>query len=434
MKQKKLSSDVFVRILAGMSAILLLFSSNNIVAQNIDSVGALEVSGPAEAVIVSGNYAFLATNNSFKIINVSDPSNPAITGTCALDLVTIRGISIIGTYAFISNGIASLAKIIDISNPANPTLVNDLPASNQETGIDIRADGSYAYAIGNQPVFDISNGYLSVYNITNLSSPILATRRYVMDVLRGIFVSGGYAYMVGYMGNVMLGELRIFDLNNPSNPSAVGTFYPLAMNSDVFVSGNYAYVACSDLQIIDISDCTNPVLAGTYDTPVDTRNVFVRGSYVCIADDTAGVYIVNIVDPTAPSFAGRYQTRGPARDICKDESYVYVAEGSRLLILRFNPTGLEDHGGLMPANMIMHNYPNPFNAQTTISYHLPEASPVSLSIYNILGQKVATLVDGIQQAGEHKVVWDAAKIASGLYFGKLVTVSKNKNTKMMLLR
>ena len=65
------------------------------------------------------------------------------------------------------------------------------------------------------------------------------------------------------------------------------------------------------------------------------------------------------------------------------------------------------------------NYPNPFNPKTVIGYQLPVISDVELSIYNILGQKVATLVSEKQPAGTYKVEWDASGFASGVYLYKL---------------
>ena len=67
------------------------------------------------------------------------------------------------------------------------------------------------------------------------------------------------------------------------------------------------------------------------------------------------------------------------------------------------------------------NYPNPFNPTTTINYQLPVANHVELSIYNILGQKVATLVNKTQTAGSYKVEWDASNFASGIYWYRLET-------------
>ena len=79
------------------------------------------------------------------------------------------------------------------------------------------------------------------------------------------------------------------------------------------------------------------------------------------------------------------------------------------------------------------NYPNPFNPLTTISYQLPAVSEVNLSIYNILGQKVATLVSGRQTAGRHQVKWNAGAFASGVYLYKLTADKSFTQTKKLIL-
>jgi hypothetical protein len=75
------------------------------------------------------------------------------------------------------------------------------------------------------------------------------------------------------------------------------------------------------------------------------------------------------------------------------------------------------------------NYPNPFNPYTTIQFGLPKAGHVKLALYNILGQRVARLIDGYRQAGYHEVTWDASMLASGIYLyrieaGDFITVRK----------
>jgi hypothetical protein len=83
---------------------------------------------------------------------------------------------------------------------------------------------------------------------------------------------------------------------------------------------------------------------------------------------------------------------------------------------------------------LLSNYPNPFNAQTVIQYQLPVSSDVRLEVYNLLGNKVATLVDGEQQAGYRSVTWDASEVSSGIYFYKLSAGDFTETKRMMLVK
>ncbi|MBR9974188.1 MAG: T9SS type A sorting domain-containing protein, partial [Bacteroidetes bacterium] len=80
------------------------------------------------------------------------------------------------------------------------------------------------------------------------------------------------------------------------------------------------------------------------------------------------------------------------------------------------------------------NYPNPFNPATSISYSVPQAGPIRLSVTNSFGQEVARLVDGHVQAGMHTVSFDASDLASGLYVYELRSGETRLTRKMMLLQ
>ncbi|MCB0284727.1 MAG: T9SS type A sorting domain-containing protein [Calditrichaeota bacterium] len=99
------------------------------------------------------------------------------------------------------------------------------------------------------------------------------------------------------------------------------------------------------------------------------------------------------------------------------------------------PVAIEDENPVKPAQFsLSQNYPNPFNPVTTISYTLPMPSDVELSIYNILGQRVAILVsEKKQQAGSHKIQWDAGKMASGIYYYKLEAGKSFSETKKLVV-
>jgi hypothetical protein len=85
------------------------------------------------------------------------------------------------------------------------------------------------------------------------------------------------------------------------------------------------------------------------------------------------------------------------------------------------------------------NYPNPFNPSTTISFSLPAPGQVSLEVFNVLGQKVRTLVDGDMTAGVHTVEWDGknsagAGVSSGVYFYRIAADNFSDTKKMMMLK
>jgi len=80
------------------------------------------------------------------------------------------------------------------------------------------------------------------------------------------------------------------------------------------------------------------------------------------------------------------------------------------------------------------NYPNPFNPSTTISYSLPKAEKVRLTIYNLIGQQVEVLINKKQTPGEYRIIWDSQDLPSGLYFYELKTENFTQRKKMILIR
>ena len=90
---------------------------------------------------------------------------------------------------------------------------------------------------------------------------------------------------------------------------------------------------------------------------------------------------------------------------------------------------------VVPVKLLLYNnYPNPFNPRTIIEYALPKSSEVSLVVYNLIGEVVTWLVADIQQAGQHKVTWDASEFSSGIYFYRLQAGEFVLTRKMVLLK
>jgi hypothetical protein len=98
-------------------------------------------------------------------------------------------------------------------------------------------------------------------------------------------------------------------------------------------------------------------------------------------------------------------------------------------------TGRRGGEEFRPAIMsLSQSYPNPFNATAAISYELAVTSDVTLEVYNLLGEKVATLVEGREDPGQKSVIWDASEAASGLYFYKLTAGDFTESRRMMLVK
>jgi uncharacterized repeat protein (TIGR01451 family) len=101
---------------------------------------------------------------------------------------------------------------------------------------------------------------------------------------------------------------------------------------------------------------------------------------------------------------------------------------------RSSSVGTEDADALPTAYTLEQNYPNPFNPTTSIAFSLPESAQVSLAVYDVLGRRVATLVNGQLQAGQHSVQFEATSLPSGMYLYRLTTPSGSITQKMILLK
>ncbi len=93
-----------------------------------------------------------------------------------------------------------------------------------------------------------------------------------------------------------------------------------------------------------------------------------------------------------------------------------------------------DDSGIAAGYTLSQNYPNPFNPATNIEFSLPQPGMVTLTVYNMLGQKVATLVSGELQAGKHSYHWDASGLASGVYLYRLTAADYTRSSAMVLIK
>ena len=99
------------------------------------------------------------------------------------------------------------------------------------------------------------------------------------------------------------------------------------------------------------------------------------------------------------------------------------------------PTSTEDPGAEVPlAHELHQNYPNPFNPATVIMFDLPQPSEVRLDVFNVMGQRVATVAKGIHEAGRHSVEFDASQLSSGVYVYRLQAGPVSLTRKMTIIQ
>ncbi|HPG39325.1 MAG TPA: FlgD immunoglobulin-like domain containing protein [bacterium] len=172
---------------------------------------------------------------------------------------------------------------------------------------------------------------------------------------------------------------------------------------------------------------------------------FVDGEWLGTADLSAANTLASI----SPNFGyigrGGYNGDPVFRSVVHDvRVYDRALDDEEILFLFESGPGdltqIENNPGEQPQDFnLAQNYPNPFNPTTTIEYSLPVASKATLSVYNMSGQKVATLSNGLQQAGTYSVTWNGAddfgrQVSSGLYIYKLETETFSRSEKMLLMK
>jgi len=185
-------------------------------------------------------------------------------------------------------------------------------------------------------------------------------------------------------------------------------------------------------------------LGNTVLHPLQLMNAGVM-SYVQMAD--AGVSVTNGTDyfivfehtNATDTLIIRGDTATTATRSVYNTGSGWLALGSNLRIRSIVAygSGVSDvapDGQLPEAYALEQNYPNPFNPSTTIRFSIPVQQHVSLKIYNVLGQVVATLVDDTIVAGNHVVQWEPEQIASGTYFYRLEVGNFRESRKVIYLK
>jgi hypothetical protein len=284
-------------------------------------LGSYTSPGDEKDVSVAGSYAGLADDNGyFRLVDVSNPSNPAELGFCEVSS-NAWSVALQDTFAFIGCEYLYFV-VVSIAEPHSPQQVADL-YMNFGPLTDVCVAGSRAYVTNSH--------WLSVINISDPAHPFEAGRTGLIYPV-AVDVAGSTAYVAGDS------RLYVFDVTDPSNPTQIRYLSLPDTGLAVHCMNSFVYVADNrnGLRIYDASDPHSPSLVGTYNTPGTARGVQACGRYVYVADGGGGLRVIDVSSPSSPREVGFFDS-GDAQSVQVVGPYAYVANSPGLLIIKVKP-------------------------------------------------------------------------------------------------
>lgn len=275
-------------------------------------------------VDIDGNYAYLATNDTnrgLNIIDVTDKENPI-----AVSYKNIGGkgrfVKKEGNYAYLgvekANG--GLA-IVDVANPVSPGAATTVNIGNY--GNQPAISGNYLF----QAVDQTTNS-LKIYDITTPSQPVLAKTMNLGDTIRSIKIRGNYAFLAMYDD---FNGLKILDITNPIDPQLVSTLNVGEEVKAIELSGNVAYLATENsdfsLKVVDITNPAAPSVLASIDTGGAIQDLVISGNYLYAAVDKvgSGLAAINIENAFVPYYVYSKDIGGKGTGIDADGDYLYIS-------------------------------------------------------------------------------------------------------------
>jgi hypothetical protein len=215
-----------------------------------------------------------SASNDLKILDVSDPSAPGVTGSLGIGEVP-RTVQVSGRYAYVIDGISDDLKIIDVSDPGAPSLAGSLGGINSPESLYVSGRHAYVSASGSTD--------LKIIDVSDPTAPSLSGSLVIGGAPRTVYVSGRYAYVVDLLSD----DLKVIDVSDPGAPTLTGSLPVGPGPLGAFVSGRYAFVIdrfSDDLKVIDVSDPALPLLAGSLGIGAEPRSIYVSGRHAYVVD------------------------------------------------------------------------------------------------------------------------------------------------------
>jgi len=376
-------------------------------------------------VVASGTRAYLANSQGLRAFDVNDPANPI--QTAVLPQVQALRLDIAGDM-LVSADYSGGISIVDITSQAAPVHVASAPCLGTPEHVTVVGDVVYA-ACGEVGLttIDISDPH-DTRILGWADTPIHAT---------AIDVEDGLAAIADGLGSVVL-----IDVTAPGDPRIEALIGIYGTARDVRLEDGILYLAAGDegVNVYDVTVPDQPELIVTLGTERPARRITVADGLVFVGLDSQGVMLYDMSNPIQPlSFGYLDISANPCIALADDTMVLSI----NLLItaplpcdlLLAAPAVAPPRAGIALAP----NYPNPFNPSTTLRFHLASEAHVRLTILDVKGRRVRTLIDRAYAAGPHEVAWDGrdgegAAVGSGVYFARAESELGAAATRMTLIR
>jgi hypothetical protein len=410
------------------SGAVLLFDMNGSSGPELE--GSLTNPEYCIGVAMQDDFAYVAgLFGRMTILGVSSPEEPIAVSSVSLPpnpLAYELRVRAHGDSVFVAQGEAGLA-VIDVSDKSNPRLAAVYNSSGWAA--DIAFDGEYAY---------YAAGYagLQIFDMSRPYSPVIVATVPTPDWAIVVQVQGDYAYV-----GARFAGLQIINIANPLQPRVIAHFPDSGafLAHSLAVGDGFAAIGSGgrSFQLVDISDPYRPLDLGRVSTSGSVWNLAAEDRRLFSMNAEGGWEQFEISDHDSVSMISDFRTPGLALGVSISENLLCVADQTSVILYtlgnKTTPPPIPTHAHLYP------NYPNPFNTSTVIEYDISEACRVKLSIYNVLGQEVTTLVDSYREPSHYTIPWDGTnvtgdKVASGVYLLRLVAGTHTSDRKMILLK
>lgn len=449
---------------------------------------AVESNFGASGIAVSNSQVYSGYYTGLLVVDASQPDSLMETTFFPTSEISFK-VDIKDNFAYVASGRAGL-WILDISNPEQPHGVANiqpgLVASNM-----INNPNSYPITFNQHiPPFTSDvvvkdsmvyflSGPLWIYNISDPYHP-----EYVKNyngvpettpfVINSLALNGNLLFVASPRND---SSLAIVDISNPMQPATLSAFPMTNEAHNLQVKDSIAYIATKGggLRIVNCQDPCNPYeIASLFETKHVGIALNENLAYVNRSDS---FFVVDITIPQTPSILGRLGRSyiGGYFDMAFSNNYVYWVGGPGVVDVSnpYQPDEIAHYGylsnGVAAKNDIVvvtnrtngvlifrndlisaiagqnvlsplkkyelyQNYPNPFNSTTTIKFYAPHRQRVKIDLYNVLGEKVHTILNGIVKAGLNKIYFDSSNLPSGVYFYRMSTTEGSITKKMILLQ